>query len=50
VDKTYESHQTVCEYRPETLYYTQRYCVSVPYQYKVLVPVYTPVCTFGCCP
>src|SRR5262249_55599084 len=46
--RTYESHQTVCEYRQETVTGKQRYCVTVPYQYTVKGPGYTPVCAPGC--
>jgi hypothetical protein len=48
-ERTYQCHQTVCEWKQETVVHKECYCVSVPYQATVRVPVCTPVCG-GCCP
>lgn len=42
--RTYEKRCTVYDCVPETVVKKQRYCVMVPYQTVVKVPVCTPVC------
>jgi hypothetical protein len=39
-----ECRRVVCEYQQETVWHREWYCVTVPYQTMVRVPVYTPVC------
>ncbi len=46
--KTYTTTRTVCECRPETVVRKVRYCVSVPYQTTVKVPV-CQTCCASCC-
>jgi hypothetical protein len=55
VQQTYQYRHVVCSYTSETVWHREWYCVNVPYQTTVKVPVYTPVCAQpsagwgGCC-
>jgi hypothetical protein len=44
VEQKYECRHVVCEYATATVYHVEHYCVTVPYQTVVKVPVCTPVC------
>lgn len=45
---TYETRKVVCELKPETIIKKERYCVLVPCQVHVKVPVLVSCCSFCC--
>jgi len=48
-ERVIECRRIVCDYKPETVVRKERFCVMVPYQTTIKVPVCTPVCAPVCC-
>jgi hypothetical protein len=48
-ERTCQISRCVAECKPEVVVHKERFCVMVPYQTTIKVPVCTPCCSQGCC-